>query len=153
MPASREAIQAAVDSYRASLHDPPEARRSMPEIAADLDVLPQTLSQRVNTGYSDHNTGAVRLQALAPEEEGCLVDYIRRLSLLGLPPQPSLVLQTAEHLRNNRLLINTPFTGQSHPFPWLQLASKVPASVTPTLSPSGLVRLTRLASMARAQRS
>ncbi len=56
MPASKEAIQAAVDSYRASLHDPPEARRSMREIAADFDVLPQTLSQRVNKGYSDHNT-------------------------------------------------------------------------------------------------
>ncbi len=124
MPASKEAIQAAVDSYRASLHDPPEARRSMREIAADFDVLPQTLSQRVNKGYSDHNTVAVRLQVLTPEEEGCLMDQIRRLSLLGLPPQPSLVLETAEHLRNNRLLINTPLP--ANPFPWLQLASKVP---------------------------
>ncbi len=34
----------------------------MREIAADFDVLPQTLSQRVNKGYSDHNTGAVRPQ-------------------------------------------------------------------------------------------
>ncbi len=123
MPASKEAIQAAVDSYRASLHDPPEARRSMGEIVADIDVLPQTLSQRVNKGYSDHNTGAFRLQALIPEEKGCLVDYIRCLSLLGLPPQPSLVLKTAEHLRNNRLLINTPLP--ANPIPslgsnWLQ---------------------------------
>ncbi len=152
MPASKEAIQATVDSYRASLHDPPEARRSMREIAADFNVLPQTLSQRVNKGYSDHNSGAVRLQALTPEEEGSLVDYIRRLSLLGLPPQPSLVLETAEHLRNNRLLINTPLPAN----PSLLLAPtgfKSSASVTPTLSPSGHVRLTRLASMARAQRS
>ncbi len=67
--------------------------------------------------------GAVRLQALTPEEEGCLVDYIRRLSLLSLPPQPSLVLETAEHLRNNCLLINTPLP--ANPIPslgsnWLQ---------------------------------
>jgi len=80
-------------------------------------------SQRVNKGYSDHNTGAVRLQALTLPEEGCLVDYIRRLSLLGLPPQPSLVLETAERLRNNRLLINTPLP--ANPIPslgsnWLQ---------------------------------
>ena len=51
------------------------------------------------------------------------MDYIRCLSLLGLPPQPSLVLKTAEHLRNNRLLINTPLP--ANPIPslgsnWLQ---------------------------------
>ncbi len=81
-------LELAIASYRAQQHIHTKDRSSMRMIAEDFGVHPSTLSYRLRGVTESYSQGHAYRQALTNDEEHCLLDYIRRMSLLGHPPPP-----------------------------------------------------------------
>ena len=114
--------KAAVDAYRAGLADDTENKPSYRDLEAQTGIPKSTIFNRVKTGAVDHKTAAAHLQAMTPQEELSLVDYIRRMSLIGHPPTHDETREIANYLRRSRL-------------------STTPVEITPTSSLSSSVPL------------
>lgn len=82
------------------------------------------------------------------DEEDSLINYIRRSSLLDHPSPPYMMYEVADAIRQNRVLINLPFS----PFPslpWAITGLTSSAGVTQMLRASGRGSLTPLDSRGR----
>jgi len=98
----------AIASYRAQQHIHTKIRSSMRTIAEDFGVHPSTLSYRLRGVTESYSQGHAYRQALTNDEEHCLLDYIRRMSLLGHPLPPYMVYEVADEIRRNRLSMDSP---------------------------------------------
>ncbi len=86
-------LELAIASYRAQLHIHTKDRLSMRTIAEDFGVHPSTLSFRLRGVTESYSQGHAYRQALTNDDEHCLLDYIRRMFLLGHPPPPYMVYE------------------------------------------------------------
>jgi len=107
MQATQTPLELAMAAYEAQQHIPEEDRSSLRTVATDYGVLPGTLSKRLRGLTTSRSQAYNHLQALSNDEEASLIDYIRRSSLLGHPPPPYMVYETADAIRRNRVLIQT----------------------------------------------
>ncbi len=117
MQLSQTPLELAIAAYHANEHHNEEDRPSIRQIAKDFTVSSTTLSNRLSGQTESRSKAHSHQQALSNDEEASLVDYIRRSSLLGHPPPPYMVYQTAEAIRQNRVPIDP--TTPSPPLPSL----------------------------------
>lgn len=103
-------LKTAIDSYQSQLQADTKNSPSIRQIARDHDVCHVTLYKRINNLSSSRTTAFQHLQALTPNEEQSLVDWIDRMLLSGHPPAIKLVKETANQLRFDRLVLEDPAT-------------------------------------------
>ncbi len=111
-------LELALASYGQQQHIHARDRSSIRKLAEDFGVSRSTLSNRLRGLTNSYSTAHSYRQALTHDEESCLVDYIRRSSLLGHPPPPYMVYQVADEIRRNRFLIKpspNPLPLPNHP--------------------------------------
>ena len=99
-------IDTAIESYNAQLQLPERDRLSLRQIASDNGVLPGTLSKRLSGQTLPRSQAHAHRQALRPDEELALVEYIRRMSSMGHPPPPYMIYEIAHELIKNRILLS-----------------------------------------------
>lgn len=109
----------AIARYHATRDIAEPKRPSIRDIALEFTVPHNTLSKRISGLTTSRSLGFSHLQVLTVYEEDALFDYIRRSSLLGHPPTPRIVYETAEAIRDHR------FPRPSSPLPplgkhWLE---------------------------------
>lgn len=107
MPHHRGDIKAANDAYEAALQNNTQISPSIRRIAEQHDVSHATLARRINGTSSPHKVAHTHQQVIKPIEEDALVDFIARHASMGHPPPPSMIIELADHLRRNRLSIES----------------------------------------------
>ena len=103
-----EPIDLAIGSWHSQLLLPPSERTSMRDIADQFGIPQSTLSRRVSGVSLPRSQAHIPHRALTTDEEDALVEYIRRMSLLGHPPPPHIVTEVALELLKNRVSMNPP---------------------------------------------
>ena len=93
-------IDKAVSSWKSQLQLPEEDHLSMRAHAEKYGVAQSTLSRRLSGLQVPHLQAHTHRQALSPDQEKALVDFICQLDSVGDPPSPQTVTQAAIHLRN-----------------------------------------------------
>jgi len=93
----------AVAAYKAAEHVPDDDQPVIRDIAREHGVDWSTLARRVSGAAKSRSEAHSHRQALSPDEEDILVDYIRHASLSGHPPPISLLYEIAETIRQNRI--------------------------------------------------
>ncbi|KAK4690099.1 hypothetical protein P7C73_g7, partial [Tremellales sp. Uapishka_1] len=101
-----EVMKLAIDEYEAQLQSEPEIAPNVKEIAAKYGLVHSTLYRRVRKGVSAPRRAHPSQQALTPQEEEALVEYINSTCRQGHPINPSDAVEIANYLRGNRLLLD-----------------------------------------------